>query len=155
MSPLLSELDFTDDRLGNILSNLSSPEPWESFESAFNQNLIRVYDLATDCIRHDSTTSSGFRSLNGEESLFQFGHSKDHRPDLPQLKMMLASLDPLGMPLATDVLPGNYADDPLYIPSIQRVQQSLGKKGFLQRLLFNQNKTFITLMIYQKSNYVF
>jgi transposase len=45
--------------------------------------------------------------------LFQFGHSKDHRPDLPQVKVMLSTLDPLGVPLATAVVPGHHADDPL------------------------------------------
>jgi transposase len=38
-------------------------------------------------------------------------------------------LDPLGLPLATAVVPGNAADDPLYIPAIQAVQQSLGVGG--------------------------
>lgn len=31
-----------------------------------------------------------------ENGLFQFGHSKDHRPDLPQLKINQSVLDPLG-----------------------------------------------------------
>ena len=39
-----------------------------------------------------------------------------------QFKMMLASLDPFGLPLVVDVEPGNRADDPLYIPSYQRVK---------------------------------
>ena len=51
-----------------------------------------------------------------EEGLFQFGHSKDHRPDLPQIKVMQAVLDPLGRPLATDVISGERADDQLYVP---------------------------------------
>src|SRR5205823_3170819 len=38
-------------------------------------------------------------------------------------------LDPLGLPLATAVVPGNSSDDPLYIPAIQAVQQSLGVGG--------------------------
>ena len=42
------------------------------------------------------------------------GHSKDHRPDLPQVKVMQAILDPLAMPLVTDVVAGGRADDPLY-----------------------------------------
>jgi transposase len=63
--------------------------------------------------------------------LFQFGHSKDYRPDLPQVKVMQAVLDPLGMPLATDVVSGERADDPLYVPCIERVQQSLGRSGLL------------------------
>ena len=29
---------------------------------------------------------------------------------------MLASLEPLGLPLAADVVAGNCADDPLYVP---------------------------------------
>jgi transposase len=31
------------------------------------------------------------------------GHSKDHRLDLPQVKVMQAVLDPLAMPLATEL----------------------------------------------------
>lgn len=46
---------------------------------------------------------------------------KDHRPDLPQLKMMLAALDPLGVLVAADVVPGNAADDPLDVPVIDRL----------------------------------
>jgi transposase len=42
------------------------------------------------------------------------GHSKDHRPDLPQVKVIQAVLDPLAMPLVTDVVAGGRADDPLY-----------------------------------------
>ena len=61
----------------------------------------------------------------------QLGHSKDHRPDLPQLKMVLASLDPLGMPLATEVLSGEHADDPVYLPIIARVRDGLQQNGLL------------------------
>jgi transposase len=44
---------------------------------------------------------------------------------------MQAVLDPLGMPVATDVVSGERADDPLYVPCIERVQQSLGRSGLL------------------------
>ncbi|MBI3973991.1 MAG: hypothetical protein HY332_22155, partial [Chloroflexi bacterium] len=44
------------------------------------------------------------------DGLFQFGHRKDHRPDLPQVKVMLSALDPLGLPLTTAVLRGERAD---------------------------------------------
>ena len=44
---------------------------------------------------------------------------------------MQAVLDPLGMPLATDVVSGERADDPLYLPCIARVQASLGRRGLL------------------------
>jgi transposase len=58
----------------------------------------------------------------------QFGHSKDD-PDRPQFKIAAAILDPLGMPLATAVVPGNSSDDPLYVPAIAAVRQSLGLGG--------------------------
>ena len=60
------------------------------------------------------------------ETMFQFGHSKHHRPDLPQVKVMLATLDPLGMPVATQVVAGQKADDPLYIPAIDQVRPAWG-----------------------------
>ncbi len=44
---------------------------------------------------------------------------------------MLSTLDPLGLPLATTVLPGQRADDPLYIPAITRVREGLGRRGLL------------------------
>ena len=44
---------------------------------------------------------------------------------------MQAVLDPLGRPLATDVVSGTRADAPLYVPCIERVQASLGRGGFL------------------------
>ena len=59
------------------------------------------------------------------------GHSKDHRPDLPQLKLMAAAAEPSGHLIASDVLPGQRADDPLYVPMIERVRGILDQKGLL------------------------
>ncbi|HOT93129.1 MAG TPA: DUF4277 domain-containing protein [Anaerolineae bacterium] len=123
-------LDFSDDRLADVLSALSQDTAWESFEAALNGHLLRVYDLDPQQVRVDSTTASGYGSVT-PDGLFQFGHSKDHRPDLPQVKVMLSTLDPLGLPLATTVLPGQRADDPLYIPAITRVREGLGRQGLL------------------------
>jgi transposase len=67
-------------------------------------------------------------AVQDELGYIQFGHSKD-RDDLPQIKIPLASLDPLGMPVTTFVVPGNCADDPLYVPEIKKVQQALGQGG--------------------------
>jgi transposase len=40
-------------------------------------------------------------------------------------------LDPLGMPLATDVLSGERADEGLYIPIIERLRAGLKTPGLL------------------------
>jgi transposase len=123
-------VDFTDDRLEIVLHHLSDDTRWAAFEAALNQQTVRVYDLATARVHVDSTSASVYATVS-EGGLFQLGHSKDHRPDLPQVKVMQAVLDPLGMPLATDVVSGERADDPLYIPCIERVQASLGRHGLL------------------------
>jgi transposase len=123
-------LDVSDDRLATVLEALSHDTRWSAFEGALNQHTVRVYDLQPACVRLDSTTVNGHWSVT-EDGLFQCGHSKDHRPDLPQVKIMVSALDPLGMPVATDVVPGQRADDPWYGPAIMRVRDSLGRRGLL------------------------
>lgn len=85
--------------------------------------------MSQDVIRCDATTVSGAHDVT-ETGLMQFGHSKDD-PSRPQLKVMLGSLDPLGMPLATDVLSGERADDGLSIPLIKRIEAGLNQSGLL------------------------
>lgn len=126
----VQRVDFTDDRLESVLRRLSEDTRWAAFESALNQYTVRVYDLSTARVHVDSPSASVYATVN-EGGLFQFGHSKDERPDLPQVKVMQAVLDPLGMPLATDVVSGERADAPLYVPCIARVQASLGRHGLL------------------------
>src|SRR3989454_49951 len=126
----VTRVDFTDDRLEIVLRRLSDDERWSAFESALNQHTVRVYDLSTERVHVDSTSASVYATVS-DNGLFQFGPSKDYRPDLPQVKVMQAVLDPLGMPLATDVVSGERADDPLYVPCIERVQTSLGRRGLL------------------------
>jgi len=126
----LRPTDLTDDRLADVLRALSDDTAWAATEGALTKHTLRVYDLPATTVRLDSTTASGYWNVT-EDGLFQFGHSKDHRPDLPQVKLMLATLDPLGMPLAADVVPGQRSDDPLYLPIIARVRATLGQTGLL------------------------
>jgi transposase len=123
-------LDLTDDRLASVLRLLSDDAYWPAFERALTRTLVRVYDLRPRRVRVDSTTASGYWRVTAD-GLFQFGHSQDRRPDLPQLKVVLATLDPLGLPVASEVVAGHRADDPLYLPAIQRVRGALGQRGLL------------------------
>ncbi|WP_262561063.1 hypothetical protein [Acaryochloris sp. CCMEE 5410] len=125
----LRETDFTDDRLGIVLSKLSQPDYWQQIEGDLNSQTLRVYELDRHCIRLDATTVSGVHLVH-EDGLFQFGHSKDD-PSLPHLKAMLASLDPLGMPLATHIVSGEQADDGLYLPIFEQVRKSFPRVGLL------------------------
>jgi len=127
--PELTELDFTDDRLTLLLRRLSEPTAWAAIETELGRNILRVYDLTPERVRLDPTTVSGHHA-GGADRLFQFGHSKDD-PTLRQVKVMVAALDPLGLPLVTAVVAGNAADDPLYEPAVDRVLQIIDGLGLL------------------------
>ena len=118
--------DLTDDRLATTLDYLSVAERWGAFERDLNQSVLRVYDLQGRVVRVDTTTAGAYVTPEG---LFQLGHSKDHRPDLPQVKIAMAVLDPLGLPLTTTVVAGQTADDPLYLPEIAKVRQTAQRTG--------------------------
>jgi len=126
---VIEPLDFSDDRLSHLLQHLSKKAYWHQIERELNARSIEIYDLSQDMIRCDATTVSGDHEVTAE-GLFQFGHSKDD-PTRPQMKVMLGALDPLGMPLATDVLSGERADDGLYLPIMERLRSGLHKTGLL------------------------
>src|SRR5712691_10156618 len=126
---VINPLDFSDDRLGHLLQYLSQPKYWQRIEEELNAHSIEVYAFPHDVIRCDATTVSGDHDVR-EGGLLQFGHSKDD-PSRPQIKVMTGALDPVGMPLATDVLSGERADDGLYIPLIERLAAGLHTPGLL------------------------
>ena len=130
INPSLTEQDFSDDRLGDVLRYLSEDRSWAAIERELGQRAIRVYQLPQECVRLDSTSVSLYHDPEGTE-LIRYGHSKDHRPDLAQLKVMLATLDPLGAPLVTQVVAGNRGDDGLYVPAINEARAVVGKEGLL------------------------
>ena len=123
-------LDFSDDRLSDILGVLSIEKVWAACERGLNQRTVRVYNLRPKIIRIDTTTASSYGSVD-EEGMLQFGYSKDHRPDLPQVKIASSTLDPLGMPVVTTVVAGEKADDPLYLAAVAQVRERLGARGLL------------------------
>jgi transposase len=126
---IIEPLDCRDDRLSHLLTPLRKPAYWHARERDLHEGSLEMYDLAPDVIRCDATTVSGAHEVTAG-GLVQFGHSKDD-PMRPQIKVMMGSVDPLGMPLATDVLSGERADDGLYIPLIQRIRTGLKTSGLL------------------------
>jgi hypothetical protein len=65
------------------------------------------------------TTSLYFEGEGGE-SVGQYGHSKDHRPDLHQLVVGVV-LDGTGRPLSCELWPGNTADVTTLLPVVDRL----------------------------------
>jgi transposase len=125
----LRPVEFSDDRLSIVLRRLFEAD-WPALEKDLWLATCEVYQINYDCIRLDSTTSYGYHEIV-PDGILQQGHSKDYRPDLPQLKLMAAVAQPTSQVIACDIVPGNAADDPLYLPLIRRVRQQLGQKGLL------------------------
>jgi transposase len=126
----IRDVDFSDDRLTLVLQPLSNPETWDRIEAELWNGTCEVYALPLEQVRLDSTTSYGFHTIVAG-GLMQLGHSKDHRPDLPQFKLMAAAAEPGGRLIAATVHPGDAADDPLYLPIIERVRTLLRRTGLL------------------------
>jgi transposase len=126
---VIEPLDLSDDRLSHLLAHVSKPTSWHQIERDVNARSIEVYALSQDVIRCDATTVSGAHEVTAG-GLGQFGQSKDD-PTRPQITVMMGSLDPLGMPLSTEVLSGERADDGLDIPLIERMRTGLNKTGLL------------------------
>lgn len=125
----IRETDLADDRLSEILRHLSDDTCWHQIEASTNARMMRTDCLARRRVRVDSTTAK--IDKQGVSWLFRHGHSKDHRPDLTQFKVMLAALDPLGVMGAADVAAGHAADDPLYLPIIDRLCDDWQSTGVL------------------------
>lgn len=127
----LRETDCSDDRLAQVLNLLGYEETQRQLDETLSQHWIQAYALPTQTVRFDTTSVSVYHTVDNPESLLQFGHSKDHRPDLRQFKIMLSTLDPLGMPLSCQIVSGQRADDGLYIPAYDAMMGSLSRRDVL------------------------
>ena len=70
------------------------------------------------------TTSLYFEGAGGQ-SIGQYGHSKDHRPDLVQM-IVGACLDGEGRPVSCELWPGNRADAKALVPAVDRLRERFG-----------------------------
>jgi transposase len=126
----VTRVDCTDDRRDIVLRRLSHDERWGACAAALQQHTVRVSALSTERVHVESPSASAYATVRDGGRL-QCGHSKAYRPDLPQGKVLQAVLDPLGMPLAPDVVSGERAAAPRSLPWIARVQASVGRHGRL------------------------
>lgn len=126
------DTDFTDDRLEILLDHLGeSEEIGAEIEAQMGQHLIRAYELPTDTARIDATRVSVYHQPKEGETLLRFGWSKEKRPGQRQFVELLGTLDPAGVPLCSQTVGGQCADDPLYLPAWRRMVKILGRTDFL------------------------
>ena len=82
----------------------------------------RRRDLFTEVDLVFFDTTSIYFEGRGGETLGQYGHSKDHRPDLKQMIVGLA-LDAQGWPLCCEMWPGNTTDVKTLVPVVERLRR--------------------------------
>lgn len=84
------------------------------------QLFARRRDLFSDLDLVFFDTTSLYFEGDGGETLGQYGHSKDHRPDEKQM-IVGAVLDGEGRPICCELWPGNTADVTTLIPIVDRL----------------------------------
>lgn len=82
---------------------------------ARNKDLLTTLDMV-----FFDTTSIYFEGEGGE-TIGQYGHSKDHRPDRKQMVMGMV-LDNEGRPVCSEMWPGNTADVKSLLPIVERLR---------------------------------
>lgn len=82
-------------------------------------------DLFTDLTLAFFDTTSLYFEGQGGERLGQYGHSKDHRPDLRQM-VVGAVLTGEGRPVCCELWPGNSADGRALLPVVDRLRERFG-----------------------------
>jgi transposase len=128
----LRETDCSDDRLAIILSLLGNMSVQEAMDVELLSDWVSIYPLPRETIRLDSSTVTvNHYRAEGTESLLQFGFNREAHDGQRQFKVMMATLDPLGMPLTASVVSGDRGDDGLYIPSYQTALTLLGTADVL------------------------
>jgi transposase len=132
----IGDKEATDDRLADLLDTLGSDsDQILSLNQSFSGHLISAFELPTDVARYDTTSFNVYHAPEASKDtaggLLQFGYSKDHRPDLLQFKQGLGMLSSSGVPIFSETLAGNRADDPLYIPAWRQMASAIGHPDFL------------------------
>jgi transposase len=123
----MAPLACSDDRLRHLRTHLRQPAYGQALERDLNERSMERYALAQHVIRCDATPGAGAHEVTAG-GLGPFGQRKDE-PTRPQITVLLGSLDPLGMPLATAGLSGARADDGLYLPLIERLRPGWPTSG--------------------------
>ena len=114
--------------LGEPLADQSNATPFSPrcVKDLVEEGMFSLHrDLFTglDLVLFD-TTSIYFEGQGGQ-SIGEFGHSKDHRPDRKQM-VVGAILDDAGRPICCEMWPGNTADVKSMLPVVARLRSRFG-----------------------------
>ena len=130
---------LNDDRVGRALDALFDADRASLLTEL---TLGAIGEFAVDCsqLHNDSTSIAlhgAYAAANGRERggkptpAATFGHSKDHRPDLKQLVLILTVSADGAVPLAHRLADGNTTDDTTHIDTWEGLRALAGRSDFL------------------------
>jgi transposase len=142
-----------DDHLGDTLDAIWKFGPG-ALQGAVTAHLLERFDVRVDQIHYDTTSFKVFGRYAAEDEPAAAqemgadvppveptaaripvrlvpGHSKDHRPDLNQVKGGLAVSADGSVPLLWEAQEGNRADVSTYVESWLKVKELVGRSDFL------------------------
>jgi transposase len=128
-----------DDAIGRALDHLFLADRG-SLLTAFVVSAARRFDLRFDELHNDSTTirftgqyrSAWGRSIRGRRAPWiTYGHSKDHRPDLKQLLLILTMTMDGGVPVQFRCEDGNTSDAVTHLETWDCLREAIGRADFL------------------------
>ena len=128
-APVIQPLDCSDDRLRHLLPHVSTPQYWPQIDRDWQDRRIEGHGLPQEVIRCAATPVAGAHAVTAE-GLLQFGPSTD-APTRPQINGMRGSLDPWGMPRATEGLAGERAAAGVDLARMERIRPGLQPPGLL------------------------
>ena len=141
---------FSDDRYGRALDKLFSVDR-ASLATDCALRVVRATGLELDQLHNDSTTvkTTGRMPVKSPTGLsFEYGHSKDHRPDLKQIVFNLTISADGAVPVHFKTHPGNRTDDTVHVETWSAVRDIAGRSDFLYvadcKLCTSKQLSFIT-----------
>jgi len=99
----------------------------DAIEKHLKQRLGDLFDLKYDLLLYD-VTSTYFEGQCTANPMAKRGHSRDHRPDCPQVCIGLV-VTPDGIPLGYEVFDGNKHDAKTLETIVQAIEKKYGQSG--------------------------
>lgn len=134
MFPQYQSSDWTDDRLDDTLDAIYSAG-LEGIQGAISANIVSEFGISLNEIHYDTTTVSlyGVYETRDENQavVITYGYSKDHRPDLRQIKVGLAISGDGNVPLISNTHDGNTSDSVIPVSYWKRLKQIADTRDFV------------------------
>jgi transposase len=135
--PEVAAADFNDDALGRALDKLAAAPAGPA--TVFTTITTRIWNhegIPLEHLHGDTSAVAVYGQYRGSPTELHIvrGHSKEHRPDLPQIGLGYVN-SPEGIPLLADVHDGNLSDNTWNHQVIDRLAQLLPDEQ-LRRIVY-------------------